>query len=141
MAIVAAPVMGSVGAEVISAFGDSILVELGLHAGFSLTTEAANDLFIDKPLEAAIPIHSKRLETTAVKVLLITLKYKMTMADAALGFYRSSVHKYVELGPNCLVAHYIACTETIHSFRRSRTTWPSKRDGSRRTFLLAPGGP
>ncbi|KAJ7207035.1 hypothetical protein GGX14DRAFT_551418 [Mycena pura] len=93
MAIVAAPVMGSVGAEVISAFGDSILVELGLHAGFSLTTEAANDLFIDKPLEAAIPIHSKRLETTAVKVLLITLKYKMTMADAALGFYRSSVHK------------------------------------------------
>ncbi|KAJ7211286.1 hypothetical protein GGX14DRAFT_565161 [Mycena pura] len=79
MAVVAAPVMGSVGAEVLSMFGDSILVELGLHAGFSLATTAANDLVIDKPLKAMIPIHSKRLETTAVKVLLITLKYKMTM--------------------------------------------------------------
>ncbi|KAJ6590494.1 hypothetical protein DFH09DRAFT_1139500 [Mycena vulgaris] len=93
MAVVAAPVFGGVGAEVISMFGDSIIVELGLHAGFSLATTAANDLVIDKPLKAVIPIHSKRLETTGVKVLLITLKYKMTTTDAALGFYRSSVHK------------------------------------------------
>ncbi|KAJ7236246.1 hypothetical protein C8J57DRAFT_1377144 [Mycena rebaudengoi] len=93
MAVVAAPVFGQVGAEVFSVLGDSILVQLGVHAGFSLTTNAANDLVIDKPLKAIIPIHSKRLETTAIKVLLITLKYKMTMTDAALGFYRSSVHK------------------------------------------------
>ncbi|KAF7289971.1 hypothetical protein MIND_01372400 [Mycena indigotica] len=92
MAVVAAPVMGSVGAEVIGAFGDTILVELGLHAGFQLTTAAANDLVIEKPLKSLIPIHEKRLSTTAVKVLLITLKYKMTMTDAALGFFRSSIH-------------------------------------------------
>ncbi|KAJ7138509.1 hypothetical protein C8R43DRAFT_1019346 [Mycena crocata] len=93
MAVVAAPVWGGVSAEVISMFGDSILVEVGLHAGFSLTANVANDLVIDKPIKAVIPIHNKRLETTGVKVLLITLKYKMTVTDAALGFYRSSVHK------------------------------------------------
>ncbi|KAJ7669038.1 hypothetical protein B0H17DRAFT_217181 [Mycena rosella] len=93
MAVVAAPVFGGVAAEVISTFGDTILVEIGLHAGFSLAATAANDLVIDKSIKAVIPIHSKRLETTGVKVLLITLKYKMTMTDAALGFYRSSVHK------------------------------------------------
>ncbi|KAJ7039892.1 hypothetical protein C8F04DRAFT_1085253 [Mycena alexandri] len=93
MAVVAAPVFGGVGAEVLGMFGDTILVELGLHAGFELTTAAANDLLIESPIKHAIPIHSKRLDTTAVKVLLITLKYKMTMTDAALGFYRSSVHK------------------------------------------------
>ncbi|KAJ6610988.1 hypothetical protein B0H10DRAFT_2058008 [Mycena sp. CBHHK59/15] len=92
-AVVAAPVFGPLSAEVISYLGDSVLVELGLHAGFSLTTAAANDLVIDHSIKAAIPIHSKRLETTAVKVLLITLKYKITVTDAALGFYRSSVHK------------------------------------------------
>ncbi|KAJ7076122.1 hypothetical protein B0H15DRAFT_606778 [Mycena belliarum] len=93
MAVVAAPVFGGVSAEVISVLGDSIFVELGLHAGFSLTASVANDLVIDKPIKAIIPIHSKRLETTAVKVLQITLKYKITVTDAALGFYRSSVHK------------------------------------------------
>ncbi|KAJ6571856.1 hypothetical protein B0H19DRAFT_936279 [Mycena capillaripes] len=93
MAVVAAPVLGPIAGEVISTFGDTILVELGIHAGFSLTASAANDLVIEKPMKALIPIHSKRLETTAVKVLLITLKYKMTMTDAELGFYRSSVHK------------------------------------------------
>jgi hypothetical protein len=73
--------------------GDSILVELGLHAGFSLATSGANDLLIEKPLKALIPIHETRLATTAVKVLTITLKYKITRTDAALGFYRSSLHK------------------------------------------------
>ncbi|KAK7046760.1 hypothetical protein R3P38DRAFT_2607790 [Favolaschia claudopus] len=93
MAVVAAPVLGPIVGEVISTFGDTILVELGIHAGFSLTTAAANDLLIDKPIKAVIPIHSKRLETTAIKELLITLKFRITMTDAALGFYRSSVHK------------------------------------------------
>ncbi|KAJ7672894.1 hypothetical protein B0H14DRAFT_3069206 [Mycena olivaceomarginata] len=36
MAVVAAPV--------ISTFGDTILVEMGIHAGFALTADAANDL-------------------------------------------------------------------------------------------------
>ena len=78
---------------VVSTLGDSILVELGLHAGFEISTKVANDLIIDKSIKHAIPIHSRRLETTAIKVLLITLKYKHTVEDAALGFYRSSVHK------------------------------------------------
>ncbi|KAJ7057761.1 hypothetical protein C8F01DRAFT_1150989 [Mycena amicta] len=93
MAVVAAPVMGSVGAEVIGAFGDTIVVELGLHASLELTTAAANDLVIDKPLKAVIPIHEKRLSTTNVTILCITLKYKITMTDAAVGFFRSSIHR------------------------------------------------
>ncbi|CAK5272136.1 unnamed protein product [Mycena citricolor] len=92
MAVVAAPVLGSVGTEVISVFGDTILVEIGLHAGFEMTAAAADEL-VSEPIKKIIPIHSKRLETTGVKELLITLKYKMTMTDAALGYFRSSVHK------------------------------------------------
>lgn len=72
--------------------GDTILVEVGLTAGFDLTTTVADELIIGHGVSAIIPIHSKRLETTNVKTLLITLKYKHTIADAALGFYRSSVH-------------------------------------------------
>ncbi|KAF8882168.1 hypothetical protein CPB84DRAFT_1791095 [Gymnopilus junonius] len=44
-----------------------------------------------------VPIHSNRLETTGVKVLLVTLKYKHTMSDAALGFFRSSMHSDTSL--------------------------------------------
>jgi len=53
----------------------------------------ADDLIIGHAANAVIPIHSNRLETTNVKTLLITLKYKHTLEDAALGFYRSSLHK------------------------------------------------
>lgn len=80
---------------VVTSLGDGILVELGLNAGFGLGTKAANDLVFSKPIKHIVPIHSGRLETTAVKVLLITLKYKHTMTDAALGFYRSSLHSCV----------------------------------------------
>jgi hypothetical protein len=80
---------------VFASFGDTILVEIGLHTGFELTTKAANDLLIEKPIKHAIPIHSKRLETTGIKELTITLKFKHTVEDAALGFYRSSIHSCV----------------------------------------------
>lgn len=38
-ATIAAPVMGPVGDALISSFGDTILVELGLHTGFELTVK------------------------------------------------------------------------------------------------------
>lgn len=95
MAAVAAPVMGPVSDVIVGTLGDSILVEIGVHTGFELTTKLANDLVIDKTIKHMIPIHSKRLETTGIKELLITLKYKHTIEDAALGFYRGSLHKYV----------------------------------------------
>lgn len=50
---------------------------------------------IDKSVNAIIPIHSNRLETTGIKTMLMTLKYKHTVEDAALGFFRSSVHQCV----------------------------------------------
>lgn len=93
MAAVAAPVMGPVSDAIVATLGDSILVEIGVHTGFELTTKLANDLVIDKPLNHLIPIHSVRLQTTGIKEILITLKYKHTMEDAALGFYRGSLHK------------------------------------------------
>ncbi|TFK41555.1 hypothetical protein BDQ12DRAFT_678174 [Crucibulum laeve] len=92
MAAVAAPVMAPISDIAFTSLGDTVLVELGLHTGFELTTKVADDLVIDKSVNKLIPIHSKRLETTGVKVLLITLKYKHTMDDAALGFFRASVH-------------------------------------------------
>jgi hypothetical protein len=93
MAAVAAPVMGPVSDAIMTSLGDSILVEIGMHAGFELTVKLANDLVIDHPMDHIIPIYSDRLQTTSVKELLITLKYKHTIEDAALGFYRGSVHK------------------------------------------------
>ncbi|KAF8632878.1 hypothetical protein AX17_004725 [Amanita inopinata Kibby_2008] len=85
--------MGPMSDVIVSTLGDSILVELGLHTGFEVSTKLANDLVIGKPLDKMLPIYSTRLETTGVKVLLITLKYLHTTEDAALGFFRSSLHK------------------------------------------------
>ncbi|KAI0360524.1 hypothetical protein OH77DRAFT_1445395 [Trametes cingulata] len=93
MAAVAAPVMGPVSDVVVSTLGDTILVEMGMHVGFDLTTKAANDLIFDGAIKQVFPIHSRRLETTGVKTMTITLKYKHVPEDASLGFYRSGVHK------------------------------------------------
>lgn len=69
--------------------------------------QLANDLIADKAAKAIIPIHSARLETTAVKTILITMKYKHTMSDAALGFFRSgAVHQDGDLFTN--VKDYIS---------------------------------
>lgn len=92
----AAPVMGPVSDAIVSSLGDTILVEVGTHLGFELTTKVANDLILDKAIKKIVPIHSDRLATTSVKELLITLTYKHTIEDASLGFYRSSLHKYVQ---------------------------------------------
>lgn len=85
--------MGPVSDVVVSTFGSTIFVEIGLKAGFEGATKLANDLVFSKAINKIVPIHSDRLETTGVKVLLITLKFKCTMKDAALGFYRGSVHE------------------------------------------------
>ncbi|KAF9041194.1 hypothetical protein BJ165DRAFT_1350295 [Panaeolus papilionaceus] len=97
MAAIAAPVMGPVSDVVVSTFGSTIFVEIGLKAGFEGATKLANDLVFSKAINKIVPIHSDRLETTGVKVLLITLKFKCTMEDAALGFYRGSVHEDTSL--------------------------------------------
>ncbi|TFY79668.1 hypothetical protein EWM64_g4345 [Hericium alpestre] len=85
--------MGPVSDAILSTVGDSILVEVGMHAGFKLSMDATNDLVFEKPLKAVTPAYDKMLETTSVKTILITLKYKHTREDASLGFFRSSLHK------------------------------------------------
>jgi len=85
--------MGPVSDAIVSTVGDSILVEIGMHTGFELTAKVADDLVMENVMKAIVPIHSARLETTSVKSILITLKYKHTVDDASLGFYRSSLHK------------------------------------------------
>jgi hypothetical protein len=83
---------------------------MGLHAGFDLGMKVSNrkwpngspyltlgqvadDLVIEHPIGKLIPSNDKRLITTAIKTMTITLKHKHTVTDAALGFFRSSVHK------------------------------------------------
>jgi hypothetical protein len=126
-AAIAAPVMGPVSDVVISNFGDTIIVELGLHSGFELgvkvnlhrlrlahilidlcdsCVQAADDLLIEDPIDHHIPANDRRLSTTAVKSLTITLKYKHTMSDAGLGFFRSSMHADTSLFSN--VKDYLA---------------------------------
>lgn len=123
MAAVAAPVMGPVSDVIVGTLGDSILVEIGVHTGFELTTKLANDLVIDKTVKHMIPIHSKRLETTGIKELLITLKYKHTIEDAALGFYRGSLHKYVSLCIGCDIELISFPRPSKGIARSSQTLW------------------
>lgn len=85
--------MGPVSDVIVSTVGHSILVEMGMHTGFELTTKAADDLIGDGAIKRIVPLHSTRLETTGVKTMTITLKYKHTIEDASLGFFRSSLHK------------------------------------------------
>ncbi|EPQ53449.1 hypothetical protein GLOTRDRAFT_44832 [Gloeophyllum trabeum ATCC 11539] len=91
-AAIATPIMGPLSDVVTDSVADSILVEVGLNAGFQLGTKAADDLVFGETTDMLIPVHSTRLETTSVKELTITLKYKHTVVDANLGFFRSSVH-------------------------------------------------
>ncbi|KIK94199.1 hypothetical protein PAXRUDRAFT_828221 [Paxillus rubicundulus Ve08.2h10] len=97
IAAIAAPVMGPVSDVIVSSIGDSILVEMGMHTGFELTTKAADDLIGDGAIKKIVPLHSTRLETTGVKTMTVTLKYKHTIEDASLGFFRSSLHKDTSL--------------------------------------------
>ncbi|KAL0570639.1 hypothetical protein V5O48_011320 [Marasmius crinis-equi] len=96
-AAIASPVMGPASDVAVSSLGDTVLVHFALQAGFDLATKAGDDLLIEYPIESVIPIHSSRLETTHVKVLEITLKFKAAVEDARLGFFRSSVHKDADL--------------------------------------------
>ncbi|KAL2061124.1 hypothetical protein VTL71DRAFT_7397 [Oculimacula yallundae] len=91
-AMIAAPAIGPVSDMAMDSFGDTILVELGLHAGFSAAVQVGNEVLIDKPLNKIIPVHEANLRTSGVKALTITLKYKHTVEDAKLGFFRSSTH-------------------------------------------------
>ena len=68
------------------------MLELAGQAGFELATNLADDKVFEDPI-AAVTKHEKVLETSAIKDLLITLEHKHTMGDAALGFYRSSLHE------------------------------------------------
>ncbi|KAF8599330.1 hypothetical protein BDV93DRAFT_526141 [Ceratobasidium sp. AG-I] len=106
-AAVAAPVMGPIADTAVATFGDTIVVEIGNIVAYDVGTKLANDLIADKAAKAMVPIYSARLETTSVKTILITLKYKHTMTDAALGFFRSgAVHEDGDLFAN--VKDYIS---------------------------------
>lgn len=123
MAAVAAPIMGPVSDIVMSSFGDTIIVEGGLHVGFDLGSKLLDEFLIDKPIEALIPMHDSRLATTKVKTLGITLKYHHTVEDAALGFYRSSLHKSVLLSyPKYQHNRLCMFLERDHFFLPSRIT-------------------
>jgi hypothetical protein len=50
--------------------------------------QVANHFFIDKPADLLIPTYAKKLETTEVKKILITLQFKHILTDASLGYYR-----------------------------------------------------
>ncbi|KAF8511569.1 hypothetical protein BU17DRAFT_97136 [Hysterangium stoloniferum] len=86
------PLMEPMGDAILSTFGDSIIVDLVVQAGFDLGVKATDDLFIEHPLEKLIPSNDRRLTTTAIKSLTMSLEYKHTMSDAALGFFPSLHH-------------------------------------------------
>ncbi|KAH7345648.1 hypothetical protein B0J17DRAFT_713205 [Rhizoctonia solani] len=95
------PVMGPITDTAAATFGNTIAVEIGSIVVYDRGTKLANDLIADKTAKAIIPAHFARLETISVKKILIALKFKHTMPDAALGFFRSgSVHQDADLFTN-----------------------------------------
>ncbi|KAH7100065.1 hypothetical protein BKA62DRAFT_707466 [Auriculariales sp. MPI-PUGE-AT-0066] len=95
--LVASPVMAPVVSEIYSVVGDSIIVQLGVQAGFDVVTKPAYELVVGGVVKHSIPSHSGLLVTTGVKTLLITLKYYHTMKDAAIGYFRASDHTDTDL--------------------------------------------
>nr|GAT42770.1 predicted protein [Mycena chlorophos] len=91
-ALVAAPVMDSLAAEAITDLSQEIFVDTVIDKGFERTAETIDHTALRQPLGSLLSMDGTRSETTAVKVLLITLKYHATMSDAALGYFRSSIH-------------------------------------------------
>ncbi|KAG8908712.1 hypothetical protein FRC00_010996 [Tulasnella sp. 408] len=89
-----------------SEFASSITVELIGLAGKEAISKGGDWLLVDKPLDILIGNHAHVLTTTSVKTLLITLKYKHIIDDAALGFFRSPVHSDPSMFSN--VADYFA---------------------------------
>ena len=87
----------------ITSIGDSVTVEIGAAHVFDMELSMGERL-----LTTAINLgsqylvnHDSVLQTTAVKDVLITLKYKhATTTDASLGFYRGALHKLVLLIPS-----------------------------------------
>jgi len=54
--------------------------------------QIANHYLISKPIDKLVPAHDKRLETTAIVKLTITLSFKHIIEDASMGFFRASNH-------------------------------------------------
>ncbi|KIY70857.1 hypothetical protein CYLTODRAFT_487743 [Cylindrobasidium torrendii FP15055 ss-10] len=90
-AAIASPAMDPISDAVTGSFGGGIGVNIAVDTGYNVATTVADEL-VTQGAEDSVPAHSKRLETTAVKNIEITLPFKHTVSDAALGFYRGSTH-------------------------------------------------
>ncbi|KAJ7836636.1 hypothetical protein B0H13DRAFT_2239969 [Mycena leptocephala] len=91
VAVIAAPVLEPFAGDVLNTFGDIIAVEVQQTTDFATTSSPTS---CSKKLSQSTQNVWRRLRSSsAFKVLLITLKYQITVTDAALGFYRSSIHK------------------------------------------------
>jgi hypothetical protein len=69
-----------------------IILEAHVIFHTDFVVSEGSDFVVGEIVDEVTPLHSQRLETTSVKSLLITLKYKHIIEDAALGFFRSSLH-------------------------------------------------
>ncbi|KAF9566478.1 hypothetical protein CPC08DRAFT_814708 [Agrocybe pediades] len=93
--VITAPIMNHLADVVVGSLMDTIIVEL-IDQGIQSVADVVADsvsAWLEDTIEQAIPIHSQRLVTTATTDLKITLRYKHASTDAALGFFRSSIHK------------------------------------------------
>ncbi|KZO98656.1 hypothetical protein CALVIDRAFT_548985 [Calocera viscosa TUFC12733] len=104
-AAVATPLLHVVGDTIVQAGLDTITVEVATMGAYHVAAHGVNEMLAEK-IGNRFPKHSRKLETTAVMSLLITLKHKHTMDDAALGFFRSSTHADTNLFSN--VADYLS---------------------------------
>ncbi|EJT99206.1 hypothetical protein DACRYDRAFT_56277 [Dacryopinax primogenitus] len=95
-AAVATPLLHVVGDSIVHAGLDCIATEVATIGTYHIAAHGMNEMLAEK-IGNQFPHRSQKLETTAIMSILITLKHKHTMDDAALGFYRSSTHSDTNL--------------------------------------------
>ncbi|KZW02933.1 hypothetical protein EXIGLDRAFT_744408 [Exidia glandulosa HHB12029] len=93
---IAAPALDPLSDALSSSLGDTVVAQLVSDAATNVITDAADDKFIEGPIEDRMPDYGKQHVSEGaegVKTVLVSLKYKHMTTDAALGFYRSSLHQ------------------------------------------------
>jgi hypothetical protein len=94
------PVMGHMSDLVVNSVVDAhatitemLLVEFALHEGIQAASDAVDGFFTDEFVKMILHFRSPSLEGQTVKVVEITIKLQHIQEDAALGFFRGSLHR------------------------------------------------
>jgi hypothetical protein len=79
--------------------GDSVTATIVAGAATAGVAAVADDVLIEEPLDNSLKNYdtAEVVEAAGVRTIRVSLRFKHTTKDASLGFFRSSLHAYVNL--------------------------------------------